>query len=173
ARDLEGDLDALAEPRGRIATDAQSGVREVERAIADEASVLERARDARGAEGVAAVLAREIRAHGSNSRGARLAPSRFRHYALPMRPLLVLALFSLLAPTSARADAIAISPGFCPPGLDHGVQRHSDACTPRPCSTDAECGAGAACHEIAECWTQESTNSLDGRVLLPAPVMVD
>lgn len=90
-----------------------------------------------------------------------------------MRLLVVLALLSVEVPSSVRADSIGISTGFCPPGLDHGVRRHSDACTPRPCTSDAECGTGAACHEIAECWTRESTDSLDGRVLLPEPVMID
>lgn len=90
-----------------------------------------------------------------------------------------LLLFSLLcavtwlSTSAVRADAVAISDGFCPPGLDHGVQRHSDACTPRACTSDAQCGEGAACHEIAECIAQESTNSIDGRVLLATPVMID
>lgn len=77
-----------------------------------------------------------------------------------------------LAASVARADAIGISTGSCPPGLRHGVVHHSDACTPIDCTTDADCGEGAACHEIVECMVEETRQTLDGRVVLAEPVRV-
>jgi len=90
-----------------------------------------------------------------------------------MRVATLIILLVSVTPRLAAADAIGISTGFCPPGLDHRPQQHADACTPRACTSDAECGEGAACHEIAECWTQQASNSINGRVLLPEPIMVD
>lgn len=90
-----------------------------------------------------------------------------------MRLATLLTLLSALsAPSLALADAIAPFDGECPPGLDRGEQGHAEACIPRACTTDADCGSGAACREIRECWAPRPDYG-DGRVDLPEPPIRD
>lgn len=79
--------------------------------------------------------------------------------SLALTVVLVLSWCSL-----ARADAIEPFEGECPPGLDEGISHHAEVCSPRACSTDAQCGAHAACRAIAECWAPRETSPSDGRV---------
>lgn len=90
-----------------------------------------------------------------------------------MRIATLLTLLSALAsPSLALADAIAPFDGECPPGLDRGEQGHAEACIPRACSTDADCGSGAACREIRECWAPRPDWG-DGRLPVDEPTMRD
>ncbi|WP_157068925.1 MYXO-CTERM sorting domain-containing protein [Sandaracinus amylolyticus] len=70
----------------------------------------------------------------------------------------------------ARADAIIPFEGECPPGLRIGVSGHAESCVPIACSSDAECGRGAACREVHECFAPRRFTS-DGRVIYDTPVM--
>ncbi len=66
---------------------------------------------------------------------------------------------ALLVPTAARADAILPFEGECPPGLDRGIQGHAEGCFPRVCESDAQCGDGAACREVHECWAEREVSN--------------
>jgi MYXO-CTERM domain-containing protein len=84
---------------------------------------------------------------------------------------LAVALFVIAVPTIANADAIVPFEGECPPGLVRGMADHAEGCFPRACTSDAECGAGAACREIRECWAPRE--HWGGRVRLEQPEMRD
>jgi len=79
-------------------------------------------------------------------------------------------LSSLVAP-AASADAIEPWEGGCPPGLTLTHGDHVEECSPIPCTSDHDCGSGAACHSIAECWAQRP--DYGGRVRIDPPRMVD
>ena len=65
--------------------------------------------------------------------------------------ILALALLSLAA--GARADAVATYRGTCPPGLQRSVVGHGSlGCYPRACTGTPQCGEGARCNPIHECW---------------------
>ncbi|MBX7192023.1 MAG: hypothetical protein K1X94_08195 [Sandaracinaceae bacterium] len=77
-------------------------------------------------------------------------------------PALVLALTA--SSTLARADAIQPFDGECPPGLEETESHHAEICQPIACTSDAQCGARAACRPIAECWAPREFSPSDGRL---------
>jgi MYXO-CTERM domain-containing protein len=77
----------------------------------------------------------------------------------------------VMAPTPALADAIAPFDGECPPGLVEGIEGHAEACIPRSCVRDEECGGGAVCRDVPECWAPREW--WGGRVRLETPEMRD
>lgn len=82
-----------------------------------------------------------------------------------MRTLaLTLAISWMTAVSVVHADAINPIEGECPPGLDVAMSGHAEVCSPRACTTDAQCGARAACREIGECWAPREVSPSDGRV---------
>lgn len=66
----------------------------------------------------------------------------------------LLAIVLFVMPGVARADAIMPYDGACPPGLELGISGHAEACIPRVCTSDAQCGSGAACRALHECWAE-------------------
>lgn len=84
-------------------------------------------------------------------------------FTLALRLAFTLALSSMTITSIARADAIMPFEGDCPPGLDRAIASHSEVCRPRACTSDAQCGSGAACREIAECWAPRPFSPSDGR----------
>lgn len=73
--------------------------------------------------------------------------------------ILLAALALWVVPGAARADAISPFEGECPPGLDRGIAGHAEVCAPRACELDAQCGDGAACREIHECWAEREVSN--------------
>jgi hypothetical protein len=62
----------------------------------------------------------------------------------------------VFVPSLATADAIMPFDGVCPPGLESAISSasHSEVCAPSRCANDAECGRGAACRAVHECWAE-------------------
>jgi uncharacterized protein (TIGR03382 family) len=81
-----------------------------------------------------------------------------------MQALLLLAL-----PTFAHADAIMPFDGECPPGSEIGISNHAEACIPKQCESDGDCGSGASCATLCVCRAEREFTS-DGRVVYPEPV---
>jgi hypothetical protein len=57
-----------------------------------------------------------------------------------------------LLPALAHADSIDPFPGECPPGSGRGIRDHAEACIPAACAGDRDCGEGASCVALFECW---------------------
>lgn len=83
--------------------------------------------------------------------------------------LALIVLLLILPAAVAQADAIMPFDGECPPGLRVGVRNHSEACIPRTCVADTDCGAGASCVTLCTCRAPREFRSR-GRRLLPEPV---
>lgn len=66
--------------------------------------------------------------------------------------MLLAALLFCLAPALAHADAIEPFDGDCPPGLSRAIRNHAEACVPTACAVDRDCGPGATCEAVFECW---------------------
>ena len=82
-----------------------------------------------------------------------------------MRFLLSSFVVSLFLATSlARADAIEPFEGACPPGLRLGESGHAEVCEAISCTSDAQCGDGAACRPVSECWAPREVSPSDGRL---------
>lgn len=64
-------------------------------------------------------------------------------------------------PALARADAIMPFEGECPPGSGRGIRNHAEACIPTACAGDRDCGEGASCVALFECWADR--DFYDGR----------
>lgn len=62
------------------------------------------------------------------------------------------ALLLCVLPAIARADAIMPFEGECPPGAGRGIRDHAEACIPTACASDHDCGEGASCVALFECW---------------------
>jgi hypothetical protein len=75
-----------------------------------------------------------------------------------------------LVPALARADAIEPFEGACPPGSGRGIRHHAEVCVPAACAGDRDCGEGAGCVAVFECWADRPEE--DGRVVLPTPRLV-
>ncbi len=71
----------------------------------------------------------------------------------------LVALVIALAPAIVRADAIATYRGTCPPGLARTFVGHgSSGCAPRACTGTAQCGEGARCNGLHECWAPRAVS---------------
>src|SRR5690349_24619596 len=63
----------------------------------------------------------------------------------------VVAMLVGAAPASPAADSIDPFPGDCPPGLERGIAGHAEACIPRVCRGNADCGSDATCVSLCTC----------------------
>jgi len=63
----------------------------------------------------------------------------------------IASLLILLGPLPAAADALPPAPENCPPGLDGQTSHRGPICAPIRCTSDADCGEGAACADAAFC----------------------
>jgi hypothetical protein len=78
-------------------------------------------------------------------------------------------LLLLVVPVLAHADAIIPFEGECPPGSAIGISNHAEACIPKQCESDGDCGSGATCVTLCVCRAEREFTS-DGRVVYPEPV---
>ena len=86
--------------------------------------------------------------------------------------LVMFALTSFGAASLARADAIMPFEGGCPPGLRIGISGHAERCLPITCASDGECGRGAVCREVHECFAPRPYHG-NGRVYIEEPELRD
>jgi hypothetical protein len=75
-----------------------------------------------------------------------------------------------LAPALARADSIEPFEGECPPGSGRGLRHHAEVCIPTACGGDRDCGEGARCVPVFECWADRPEES--GREVPATPRLV-
>jgi hypothetical protein len=82
---------------------------------------------------------------------------------------LFVALLCLL-PALASADEIPPFEGECPPGSGRGIRDHAEACVPSACAGDGDCGEGARCVAVFECWAERAEE--EAPVVRPTPRLV-
>ncbi|HJK93380.1 MAG TPA: hypothetical protein RMH85_18115 [Polyangiaceae bacterium LLY-WYZ-15_(1-7)] len=73
------------------------------------------------------------------------------------------------AGSQASADAIMTFEGACPPGTEKGIAHHAEACIPRTCTSDSDCGSGASCQELCVCRAPREFRG-EGRIVYDEPV---